>query len=119
MPAFTLRWANRGTSTQHWMVQNFDDFTLLPNYVRSVAININNNYTYMMAVDTPGPRFSAASLTYTAATNLWTLNSMTPNEWQLAQGNGIVTVRCLLSDDGAQQADVPSYAAADPEPGED
>jgi hypothetical protein len=34
-----------------------------------------------------------AANVYTAASNTWALNSHTPNEFQLATGQGVVTVR--------------------------
>lgn len=96
MPQFTLRWANRGTSDQDWNIQNLDSFTLQPDYTRRGQITLNANRTFNIAVNTDN-RFAAAALTYTAGTNTWALNSLTPNEWQLAVGGGIVTVRCFLS----------------------
>ncbi len=95
MPLFTIRWANRSNSTQDWRISNGDTFSLQADYVREANININNDYTFQIAVDTDS-RFTAAALTYIAATQTWQLNSQTPNEWQLATGNKIVTVRCLL-----------------------
>ncbi|HEX2094558.1 MAG TPA: hypothetical protein VHG28_19290 [Longimicrobiaceae bacterium] len=117
MPQFTLRWANRGTSTQDWNVQNLDQFTLPPDYTRHAGVTVNQNRTFNIAVDTAGFRFTAASLTYTAGTNGWTLHSMTPNEWQIAVGGGFVTVRCFLSDStqtGAEPEDLP-YSPQDPQ----
>jgi hypothetical protein len=96
MPNFTLRWANRSHSTQDWMISNGDNFTLEPDYVRHVQIEITHDYTYHIAVTTNAS--AAATLTYTASTNEWRLASVTPNEWGFAQGNNIVTVRCKLAD---------------------
>lgn len=50
MPQFTLRWANRGTSTQHWQVFGKDEFTLPPDYVRPVTVTLTNDYTFNVAV---------------------------------------------------------------------
>jgi hypothetical protein len=99
------------------MISNGDSFTLLSNYVRSVNIVINQNYTYQVVVDTNGG-YAHASLTYTANTGLWTMASNTPNEWQLAQGNGVVTLACLLENVNAAtylpeyHAEVPASEAA-------
>lgn len=98
MPDFTLRFANRGTSTQDWTIQHLDQFTLDPNWVLEATITLHNDRTFNVAVDTPSPHFAAASLAYTAATDSWTLQSNTPNEFQLAVGGGLVTLRCFLSD---------------------
>lgn len=114
MADFTLRWANRSNSNQDWMISNGDSFTLAPNHVRSVNISINSNYTYQIAVSTEGG-FASASLTYTASTGMWTLNSVTPLEWELAQGGGIVTVRCLLEDVRAT-VEEPSYTVVETGP---
>ncbi|HEX8432161.1 MAG TPA: hypothetical protein VF625_12785 [Longimicrobium sp.] len=113
MPQFIIRWANRGTSPQDWNIQNLDAFHLDPNYVRPAQINLNANRTYNIAVDTEGPHFAAATLTYTAAGSTWALTSNTPAEWQLATGGGIVTVRCLLSDPAVQVQ--PEYSASEPQ----
>ena len=91
MPQFTLRFANRSMSTQDWMIQNLDQFTLQPDFVRSANVNLNNDYTFNIAVSTDNT-FAAAALTYTAASNTWALNSQTPNEWQLATAAPIVTM---------------------------
>jgi hypothetical protein len=109
MPNYTIRWTNRSNSDQDWQIHNGDHFQLQPNFVRSVAIVINNNYAYQIAVSTNGG-FAAANLSYTAATDTWALNSNTPNEWQLAVGGGNVTVRCLLED----VAQAPAYAPSEP-----
>ncbi len=109
MPNFTLRWANRSNSTQDWAISNGDNFQLLPNQVRTVQITINNDHIYQIAVNTNNT-FAAAALTYTAATQTWQLNSQTPNEWQLATGNNIVTVRCLL--DNAPPVNLPGQQPA-------
>ncbi|HYW08168.1 MAG TPA: hypothetical protein VE913_14490 [Longimicrobium sp.] len=116
MPQFTIRWANRGTSPQDWNVQNRDPFHLDPDYVLTEPVNLNANRTYNIAVDTvgPHPQFAAATLTYTAAANTWAIASNTPAEWQLATGNGFVTLRCLLSDPPAPV--LPEYSASDPRP---
>ncbi|SJZ96136.1 hypothetical protein SAMN04488128_10248 [Chitinophaga eiseniae] len=97
MADFTLRWANRSQSTQDWIISIPDSFTLPPDYVREAAVTINNNYTFQIAVSTEGG-FAAANLTYNSASGNWTLQSVTPNEWRLSQGNGYVTVACLLND---------------------
>jgi hypothetical protein len=117
MPPFTLRFANRSTSTQDWIIQNLDQFTLQPDFVRSANVNLNNNYTFNIAANTVNT-FAAASLVYTAGTNTWALNSLTPNEWQLAAAAGVVTVRCLLNATANAQIDrsigfTPSEAVAD------
>lgn len=115
MANFTIRWANRSNSTQDWMISNGDNFTLLPNYVRSAQVTINNNYTYQISVTT-NHGFAAASLSYTAATQTWQLNSSTPNEWQLGTGNNTVTVRCLLEDALNLTAEYEfNYLATEPE----
>nr|WP_295867535.1 hypothetical protein [uncultured Chitinophaga sp.] len=97
MANFTLRWANRSQSTQDWMINIPDAFTLPPDWVREAAVTINNDYTFQIAVTTQGG-FAAADLTYHSATGNWTLHSHTPAEWRLSQGNGYVTVACLLND---------------------
>jgi hypothetical protein len=116
MPPFTLRWTNRSGSTQDWIIQNLDQFTLQPDHVRSVNVNLNNNFTFNIAVDTTNT-FAAAALTYTAGTNVWSLNTNTPNEWQLAVGGGLVTLRCMLNAVASVQTggDI-GYAASDPVP---
>ena len=119
MPLFTLRWANRGTSDQNWMVSNGDHFTLPPGYVREVQVNLHNSHSYGITADTPSPRFATATLTYTAPAGVWSLTSPSPIEWQLAQGNGIVTVRCLLSDAAGVRETPPRYDAAAPAPAVD
>jgi hypothetical protein len=111
MPLFTLRFANRSLSSQDWMISNGDSFTLLPNHVRSANINITNDYTYRIVVGTLGGN-AHADLSYHAATNTWALASVTPNEWALQTGNGIVTVRCFLDD--VIEINTPSYAASMP-----
>lgn len=112
MPRFTLRWANRSHSDQDWMISVGDNFHLRPNYVRTVQVTINRDFTYQIVVSTNGGH-AAANLTYTAATNTWTLNSHTPNEWQLQVGNNIVTVRCLLEDVN-EDSEMPDYLAGLP-----
>ena len=111
MPNFNLRWVNRSHSTQDWLINNGDGFTLQPDHERSVAITITNDHTYQIAVSTEGG-YAHADLTYTANTNTWALTSLTPNEWGFAQGNGIVTVRCLLED--IVEIDAPLYTAQVP-----
>lgn len=97
MPNYTIRFANRSQSVQDWTTTYFGHFQLNPDFVRSGNININNNYTFQIAVSTDGG-IAATNLIYTSATQLWSIQTHTPNEWELAQGNGIVTLRCLLED---------------------
>ncbi|SEV95490.1 hypothetical protein SAMN05428988_0763 [Chitinophaga sp. YR573] len=111
MPVFNLRCANRSQSAQDWAIFNGPSFTLQPDFVNSGNVNMTNTYTFRIAVNTNNS-FGHADLTYTAGTNVWTLASLTPNEWELAQGNGIVTVRCLL--ENVNEDDAPSYTAGVP-----
>lgn len=97
MANFILRWANRSQSTQDWIINIPDAFTLPPDWVREANVTIHNDYTFQIAVSTEGG-FAAANLTYHSGANNWTLHSVTPNEWRLSQGNGYVTVACLLND---------------------
>jgi len=110
---YTIRWANRSNSDQDWIISNGDNFELMPNYVRSAAVRINNNYTWQLVVSTDGGN-AAASLTYNASTQAWAINSHTPNEWALQAGNGIVTVRCFLDDVNDGTKVIPSYEATNP-----
>jgi len=116
VPQYTLRWANRSNANQDWQISNGDHFTLQPNYVRAVQLDIHNTYTYQVAVSTQGG-FTACALTWTSGTGQWTLQSVTPNEWDLAQGNGIVTLRCLLQN-VTNLAAAPAYVAGDPTRGD-
>lgn len=97
MANFILRWANRSQSTQDWMIDVPDQFTLAPDYVRNVNVTLNNDYTFQIAVSTEGG-FAAATLSYHHASGNWALHSNTPNEWRLSTGNGYVTVACMLED---------------------
>lgn len=115
MPQFILRWANRGTSTQHWQVFRKDEFTLPQDYVRPVTVTITNDYTFNVAVVTESAAIAVTKLTYSAAGNQWMLDTTTPNEWQLAQGNGFVTVRCLLSDAAIEEEFPGDYDPVPPE----
>lgn len=113
MPNFTLRWANRSADTQDWMVSNGDSFTLQSNHVRTVQVGLNFDYEFSIAVMDESGLAAAAELRYSAGTNSWTLTSHTPNEFALAQGNGIVTVRCFLAPamgSLVQGARLPDYA---------
>jgi len=92
---FTLRFANRYQYTQDWIVQTIGSLTLDSNYVQSGQITVNNNYTFGIAVNTDN-LFAAAILNYWNNPPTWTLNSHTSNEFELQQGQGIVTVRCFL-----------------------
>jgi hypothetical protein len=85
--------------------------TLQPDYVGGGDLTVNANLTIQIAVNSTR-HFAAANLTYTAATNTWALDSHTPNEFQLATGNGIVTVRCLLTDAAAQHRN--SFVGSEP-----
>lgn len=101
MPVFTMRYVNRSNpgASQDWNIGGIirQDFTLQPNYEAGGQLTITNNGTILIAVDSES-RFAAASLVYTAATNTWTLDSQTPNEFQLQVAGVTVTVRCLLTD---------------------
>jgi len=116
MPVFQLRWVNRSNpgAIQDWQIGGAvaDNFQLQQDYVRAAVLTINNSANFMISV-TSANHIAAASLAYTAATNQWTLNSMTPNEFQLAVGGGIVTVRCVLND--VQAAGRLEYDAMEPE----
>lgn len=112
MPQYTLRWTNRSHAVQDWQISNGDHFTLNPDWVRTVQINIQHTYTYQVAVSTQHA-FAACALTWNSGTGVWTLQTVTPNEWQLAQGNGIVTLRCLL-ENVAPPAEAPAYVASEP-----
>lgn len=118
MPQFSLRWANRSNSTQDWQISNGDGFTLAPNYVRNVDVDIHNTYTYQIAVSTNGG-FAACQLTWAMGTGQWAMHSLTPGEWQLAQGNGIVTLRCLLANVHRLDLQATGYVASSPAPGDD
>jgi hypothetical protein len=111
MPGYTIRWANRSASNQDWQISNGDSFELLPNYVKCATVTINNDYTFQISVTTNGG-VAAANLKYTAANQTWNLDSNTPNEWQLATGNNIVTVRCFLNDI-PQNENKPEYMACE------
>lgn len=115
MPTFTIRWVNSSNSPQDWIISNGDHFTLQVNHVRSAQITINNNYTYQIAVNT-NALFTAASLSYIAATQTWQLNSHTPHEWELATGNNIVTVRCYLENASNFTREYDNYLAIDLKP---
>jgi hypothetical protein len=110
MPTFTMRWANRSNpgAEQDWILGGIvhENFTLAPDYVASGQLTINANGTVQIAVNSQH-HFAAATLTYTAVGNHWALASNTPNEFQLAAGGNIVTVRCLLNDAAAR----PPYEA--------
>ena len=97
MANYTLRFANRSHSIQDWMIYRFDSFQLNPDYVRSANVTIHNDYTYNIVVSTDGG-YAHVDLNYNATTQVWSIQSHTPNEWEIAQGNGIVTLRCLLED---------------------
>lgn len=115
MPPFTLRWANRSNpgTGQTWQIGGAitDAFQLAADFVRQANVVINNDNTFQIAVFTDGSHFAAANVTYTANTQAWTLNSNTPNEFQLQTGGGIVTVRCLLNDAAAEKL---RYSAMSP-----
>jgi hypothetical protein len=115
MPDFTLRWVNRSTnnSSQDWQIYMFDNFTLQPNYAREAGITLHNDRTFQIAVNTTNT-FVAAALTWTAATNTWTLNSVTPNEFQLQVGGGYVTVRCLLNAIAQDSREGVAYTPSEP-----
>jgi hypothetical protein len=117
MPQFQLRWVNRSNpgAVQDWQIGGAvaDNFQLQQNYERAAALNINNNANFMIAVSSAN-HFAAATLTYTAATNQWTINGVTPNEFQLAVGAGIVTVRCVLNN--VQVAGRLEYTVMEPAP---
>ena len=97
MPQFTLRFANRSHSIQDWDVYQQNSFQLQPDHVQPINITINNDHTYQIAVSTNGG-YTYVALSYHSHTQNWTIQTPTPNEWQLAQGNGIVTLRCFLED---------------------
>lgn len=97
MANFLLRWANRSHSDQDWMISNGDQFSLHPDYVRDAHIAVHHDYTLQVVVSTQGG-YAHADLVYTAIANTWTVNSHTPHEWGLSQGNGVVTLRCFLED---------------------
>jgi len=115
MAVFQLRWVNRSNpgAVQDWQIGGAvaDNFQLQQNYERAAALNINNSANFMISVSSVS-HFAAATLAYTAATNQWALNSVTPNEFQLAVGGGNVTVRCMLND--AQVAGRLEYKASEP-----
>jgi hypothetical protein len=95
MANFTIRFANRSNSVQDWAIYQYDEFQLQPDHIRPVDLTIDNNYTFQIVVSTNGG-YTNANLIYNSATQLWSINSHTPNEWELAQGNNVVTLRCLL-----------------------
>lgn len=113
MANFTLRFANRSHSTQDWMIHTFDNFQLDPDYVRSADVRINHDYTFRIVVSTDGG-FAHADLSYNAETNVWSIQTNTPNEWQIEQGNETVTVRCFLEDQNAIEQ-LPQYDSDDTE----
>lgn len=112
MPIFSLRWANHTDAEQDWMISTGDNFTLHPDHVRTGQVDMITNYVFGIAVTTDGG-VAAAELAYTAATQAWVLTSHTPNEWELAVGKGVVTVRCLLKNVNASGQGV-EYTAGDP-----
>ncbi len=98
MPHFTIRWANRSNNDQQWAIHNGDSFLLKPDYVRSVEVNINNNYSYDIQINTRFGAIARADLIYDAVNNNWHLNPHNPNTWEFQSGNDYVTVRCYLED---------------------
>lgn len=107
MPNFTIRWANRSHTVQQWEIHNGDSFLLNSNYVRAVNVTINANYAYDIQVNTNKGALARADLIYDAVANTWHLNSDNPHTWELASGNGLVTVRCYLED--YVQIEKPTY----------
>jgi hypothetical protein len=95
MANYKLRFANRSNAVQDWMIYRFHSFQLNPNYVQSSNVTIHHNYTYQIVVSTDGG-YAHVDLIYNSVARLWSIQTNTPNEWQLAQGNNIVTLRCLL-----------------------
>ncbi len=112
MPAYTIRWANRSHSVQDWQISNGDAFQLQPDWVRQAQVVVDQTYTFGVSVTTEGG-FASCALTWTQGTQTWSLQSNTPNEWQLAVGGAVVTVRCFLEDVPVEE---PEYSARDPVP---
>ena len=112
MPIYQIRWTNRSAADQDWQISNGDNFTLQPNFVRPAQVTIHNDYTFVIAVSTNGG-IAAANLIYTAATDSWALTSHTPNEWGFATAGNVVTVRCLLQNVNAFNADI-QYTGGQP-----
>ena len=116
MPVFQMRFANRSNpgAVQDWILHGTinQQFQLQPDHVSGGNLTINQNGLIQIAVDTN--LFAAADLAYTAATNTWTLNSNTPNEFALAAGGGIVTVRCFLGNGDATSHSKPQYEEQNP-----
>lgn len=119
MPDFNIRWTNRGPDTQDWQVRHgsrIDDFTLPPNFSRSVNVRLARDFTFQIAVSTEN-RFAAANLSYNAATRRWSLSSNTPNEFDLEVQGQTVRVTCFLAN-GAVEGDE-SITYEPQEPGEE
>jgi len=95
MPVYTVHWANRSRIDQDWIVSNGDNFLLTPKHVRLINIYPNDDRNYIIAVSA-SDAYVSANLSYSADLQAWSLNSHTPNEWQLITSHGNVTVNCFL-----------------------
>jgi hypothetical protein len=87
------------TVTQDWQL-SFGGvyFDLLPRYKKPIKFTLTNNTSIGISISTHGssPRFAAATLTYTFATNMWTFASHTPTIFALQQTGNTVDFWCSL-----------------------
>ena len=90
---FTLSFANWSNSTQDWAIYKFDEFQLQPYHIHSVVYTINKKDVLQIIVYTKRG-FPYADLNYNSSTQLWSINSNTPNKWELVQRNNTVTLMC-------------------------
>lgn len=97
MSNFTLTIANKSNSTQDWMVRDDNDYVICPGRFTTAYIQINNDYTFHFSVTTDGG-FAYTALRYSMATAEWSLETVTPNEWELTREGDFITLSCLLED---------------------
>lgn len=97
---FTIRWTNRSHNNyrQTWIIDNLDSFELDHDYTRPADINVTHDHSFIISVNVLENTFltAAATLRFDAANQIWSLDSPTPEEFELVTENNTVRVICFL-----------------------
>jgi len=95
MLAYTLHWANQSAANQDWIISNVDNFLLAPKHNQLTNIFPCDDRNYIIAVSAD-ETYASANLRYAADIQTWSLNSHTPNQWQIITRNRNITINCFL-----------------------
>ena len=96
---YNLTFTDLSAVDQNWNLNGYPDHDLTPNGSFTGTYNNVHQDNQLQIAITTNNRFAAVTLIYTAATQLWSIDTHTPNEFYLNVQGMNVGLGCLLGSD--------------------